>query len=371
MSIFIFIIVLVVLILVHEVGHFLSAKRAGIRVDEFGIGFPPRILGKKIGETIYSINAIPFGGFVKIFGEDPGRKEAISGPDSEKSFINKPRIIQTLVLFAGVGFNVILAWILFSISFTAGMPTAADNPLVINNQNRFTDQRLAIIIVLPDSPAEDVGLKAGDTLLAVKAGTEDIPELTPNGVSNFIALHGDDELTVEYQRGEELLSANIMPMRDVIGNEPNRSAIGISMGLIGTLKLPLHLAVWEGGKLTLNMLWAVTVAIIGLIASAFTLSADLSQIAGPVGIVTFVGDAAALGFVALLNFTAIISLNLAIINLLPFPALDGGRILFVMIEAIKGSPIRPKVVSILNTLGFALLILAMLVVTYNDILKLF
>jgi regulator of sigma E protease len=371
MSIIIFIIVLVVLILVHEVGHFFSAKRAGIRIDEFGIGFPPRLFGKKIGETIYSVNAIPFGGFVQIFGEDPRKEEAITGPDSSRSFVNKPKIIQSLVLFAGVGFNIILAWILFSVSFTAGMPTAADNPLVNKQAGTFSGASLTIVAVLPDSPAEDAGFKSGDELIGVSANGERVSDLTSKSVSDFIAAHGDGEINIEYKRGDELQSLSVLPSSNIITAEPERNAIGISMGIVGTLKLPVYLAVWEAGKLTTNLLAAIAVAIIGLIASALTLSADLSQIAGPVGIVSFVGDAAALGFVALLNFTAIISLNLAIINLLPFPALDGGRILFVAIEAVKGSPIRPKIASILNTLGFAILILAMLAVTYNDILKLF
>ena len=143
------------------------------------------------------------------------------------------------------------------------------------------------------------------------------------------------------------------------------------MGLVGTLKLPPHLAVWEGLKTTLSMLVAVTIGILSFLAAAITLTADLSQVAGPVGIVSFVGDAAALGLVPLITFTAFISLNLAVINLLPIPALDGGRLLFVGIEAVRGTPIKPATVNALNTIGFVFLIFLMVVITYSDIARIF
>ena len=152
MSIIIFIIVLVVLILVHEFGHFISAKKSGIRVDEFGIGFPPRIFGKKIGETTYSLNWIPFGGFVKIFGENPD-EESISGPDSKRSFVNKKRRIQALVIVAGVVFNMLLAIILFSAGFLIGMPVSDNDPLIVDKGYEITNSALTVISVLNESPA--------------------------------------------------------------------------------------------------------------------------------------------------------------------------------------------------------------------------
>ncbi|MFQ5661997.1 MAG: RIP metalloprotease RseP [Candidatus Paceibacteria bacterium] len=370
MSIIIFIIVLVVLILVHEVGHFIAAKRAGIRVDEFGIGFPPKIFSKKIGETNYSLNWIPFGGFVKIFGEDPS-EESISGPDSKRSFVNKKRGTQALVIAMGVIFNMLLAVVLFSWGFMAGMPVSDIDPLVVDKGYEISNPKLTVIDVLEDTPAENAGLKAGDEILSVATRSDNVEVLNADNVSEFIAAHKGEDIAFVYDRNGEVALAEIIPEENVVPDEPERGAIGTLLGTVGTLKLPVHRALIEGAVLTYEMTVLIAVALGGFLASAFTLSADLSQIAGPVGIVGLVGDAAALGLIALLNFTAIISIHLAIINLLPFPALDGGRLVVILIEAIKRSPLKPKIVNAVNTIGFILLILLMLVVTYSDIVKLF
>ncbi|MBT3282595.1 hypothetical protein HON59_01050 [bacterium] len=370
MSIIIFIIVLVVLILVHEFGHFISAKKSGIRVDEFGIGFPPRIFGKKIGETTYSLNWIPFGGFVKIFGENPD-EESISGPDSKRSFVNKKRRIQALVIVAGVVFNMLLAIILFSAGFLIGMPVSDNDPLIVDKGYEITNSALTVISVLNESPAMEGGLKAGDELLGVATRSEAVEVLDADTVSEFIASHGGEEIAFVYERNSEVLLAEVVPESGIVDDDIERAAIGTLLGTVGTLKLPIHKAIIEGVVLTGEMTVLIAVGLGGFIVSAFTLSADLSQVAGPVGIVGLVGDAAALGLIALLNFTAIISIHLAIINLLPFPALDGGRLVVIAIEAIKKSAIKPKIVNTVNGIGFVLLILLMLVVTYSDIIKLF
>jgi len=369
-SIIIFIIVLVVLILVHEVGHFISAKKSGIRVDEFGIGFPPKIFSKKVGETRYSLNWIPFGGFVKIFGEDPN-EESISGPDSARSFVNKKRPVQALVIVAGVVFNVLLAVVLFSAGFFIGMPVSDGDPLVVDKGYEITGAKLTIINVLAESPAEIAGLKAGDEILSVATKRDNVEVLDSQNVSDFIASHKGEEIAFVYERDGEVVLAKIVPESGVIKDDPERSAVGTLLGSVGILKLPIHKALFEGIILTKEMTVLIAIALGGFLLSAFSLSADLSQIAGPVGIVGLVGDAAALGLVALLNFTAIISIHLAIINLLPFPALDGGRLVVIAIEAIKRSPIKPKIVNGVNTVGFALLILLMIAVTYSDIIKFF
>lgn len=370
MSIIIFIIVLVVLILVHEFGHFISAKKSGIRVDEFGIGFPPRIIGKKIGETTYSLNWIPFGGFVKIFGEDPN-EESISGPDSSRSFVNKPRRIQALAIASGVIFNMLLAVILLSLGFMIGMPVSEGDPLIVEKGYEITSSELTVINVLEDVPAMDGGLKAGDKILSIATKSEAVETLDADTASEFIASHTGEEIAFVYKRNGEVALAEVIPKTGIVPNEEERGAIGALLGDVGTLKLPIHKALIEGIVLTGEMTALIAVGLGSFIASAFTLSADLSQVAGPVGIVGLVGDAVALGFVALLNFTAIISIHLAIINLFPFPALDGGRLVVIAIEAIKRSPIKPKVVNAINGIGFILLILLMLAVTYSDIIKLF
>ncbi|NQV88425.1 MAG: RIP metalloprotease RseP [Parcubacteria group bacterium] len=367
MSIIIFIIILVVLILVHELGHFLVAKKNGIRVDEFGLGYPPRIatLWRKNG-TDYTLNAIPFGGFVKIFGENPD-DESISGPEKEKSFVNKSRGVQASVLIAGVAFNIVFAWILISAGFLWGLPTPAN----YIGAGSVTDVKLIITSVVKNSPAEKADIKAGDSILSMTTGNDTLSELTPENVSRFITEHGDSEIIVSYSRGDSALTPLRTTVRPESGIAIDKKAIGISMDMIGVLKLPILPAVIEGLKTTINLIWATTIGLGIFIGNAILGRGDFSQVAGPVGIVGIVGDVTNLGFVYLLSFTAFISINLAVINLIPFPALDGGRLLFVAIEAIKRSPINPKIANIINTIGFALLIILMVVVTFHDIVKLF
>jgi regulator of sigma E protease len=367
MTIILFLAVLIVLILVHETGHFIFAKLTGMRVDEFGIGFPPRIVGKRFGETLYSVNAVPFGGFVKIFGEDP-TEGIVAGPDAARSFSRKPAYAQALVLVAGVLFNVLLGWFLYSAAFMTGMPTVveeADIALVENPQ-------LTILNVLPDSPSEEAGFEPGDILLAMSLEDSGAPlkPQTATEASSFIASHPGEKITVEFARDGETKGTTVIPRPGLIAEEPERAAIGTYFGIVGTLQLSPFAAIVEGGKQTISMLQYITVAFIDLIAQAVQFKADLSQVAGPIGIVGLVGDAASVGIVALMSFTALISINLAVINLLPFPALDGGRLLFVLIETVKGSPIKPAIANTLNVIGFALLILLMIAVTYHDILRL-
>lgn len=368
MTILIFLGVLLVLIIVHEFGHFIVAKKSGIRVDEFGIGFPPKLFGKKYGETEYTINALPFGGFVRIFGENPS-EIPIPGTHHPRALINKPKYIQAAVLFAGVFFNMILAWILFSLTLMIGTSAVGGSQDQALSQY-FSGEQLLITQVLPNSPAGEALLVPGDEIVALTSGDTVIIPLNPEDVSTFIKANNDTQISLEFKRDTVLNSVILTPEQGLISESPETPAVGIGMGLVGTLKLPVHIAIWEGGKHTIKTLYRVTVGIGTFVYDALLFKADLSTVAGPVGIVGLVGDASALGLIALMNFTAIISLNLAVINLIPFPALDGGRLLFLLIEAIKGSPIRPQITNTFNFLGFALLILLMLVVTYGDIVRL-
>jgi len=363
MSIIIFLIVLAALVFVHELGHFLAAKKSGIRVDEFGLGFPPKLWSKKVGETEYSLNLIPFGGFVKIFGENPD-EESISGPESARSFVNKPRPIQAIVLVAGIVFNFLFAWLLISFSFMIGV--AASFADYSQYASRIENVALTVTHVSPQSPAEAAGIKAGDAITRVNDLTGE--ELTVEAVQDVISQSAGAPIELEYARKEETFSKIIEAKEGVV---EDKLAIGIGMDRAGILSLPIHLALWEGGKLTIYMIKAVAVGLYDFIMSAFVGDADFSDVSGPVGIVGLVGDATRLGFTYLLMFTAIISINLGVINLVPFPALDGGRLLFVLIESIKRGPINPRIANTINAVGFALLLLLMFVVTYKDITKLF
>ncbi len=363
MNILIFLIILLVLIVSHEFGHFIVAKKSGIRVDEFAFGFPPKIFGIKKGETTYSLNALPVGGYVKIFGENP-TEESISGPDSKRSFVNKPWYIQAAVLLAGVTMNFLVAWLLFSVGFMSGLPTslgAEPAGTVITNQS------LTITSILKDSPAEKAGLKIGDKLKEFKTTTDVTETPSATSVQYFVRKHGTEPITVSFERGPDALTAIVTPKNGLVDNAPG---IGISMDTIGTLKLSVPQAVWQGLTLSAHLFVATVVGFYTLLHDAFLGHGSIAGITGPVGIVGVVGDAAHFGFIYLLSFTALISINLAVINLVPFPALDGGRLLFLLIEKIKGSRINPAVANMVNLIGFGLLMLLMAIITYHDIIKL-
>lgn len=362
MSIILFIIILAILILAHEMGHFIAAKRAGVRVDEFGLGFPPRLYQKKIGETVYSVNAFPVGGFVKIFGENPD-DESQRGKDAARSLTHKPKLIQAWVISAGVIFNLLLAWILLSVGLMAGMPYSVDDSVY---GARVQNPALTITQVLPKSPAEVAGLKGGDAIVALSVGNDKLDDPKVETTQNFIAAH--DELTLTYRRGGETKTTLVRPHDGIVDG---RRAIGISMDMVGVLKLSPYEALTLGVTTTLSLTQATIVGIFDFFKNMFIGQADLSGVAGPVGLVGVVGSASALGLGHLISLTAVISINLAVINLLPFPALDGGRLFFILIEWIKRSPIKPEIANAANGIGFILLIALMTFVTFHDVVKIF
>ena len=359
MSILLFLAVILLLVLVHEFGHFIIAKRAGIRVDEFAFGFPPRIFKKKFGETTYSFNALPLGGYVKIYGENPGD---VSG-DVGRSFTHQSKWIQAFVITGGVIFNLLLAWFLVTTTLIVGVPAPVDG----GGGYPISDQRLMVTGVHEKSPAEASGMKAGDVLLKLSDGNDSITPTSPEAVTSFVSGHEGYPLAVTFEHGGVVKESTVTPVSGIV---PDHPAIGIYMDMVGTLKLPLHLALLEGLKRTYEYTALTAVGITQFLSSVVTGHSDFSQVTGPVGIVNAVGDAASIGIVNLLLFTALISINLAVINVLPFPALDGGRLLFIIIEGVTRRPIKTNVANALNLAGFALLMLLMVVVTYHDIAKL-
>ena len=364
MEILIFIVVIVALIVVHEFGHFVVAKWSGMRVDEFGLGYPPRamIIGK-IGETEYTLNWLPFGGFVKIFGED----SSLDKLGMPNSFSSKTRLAQALVLVAGVAMNLFFAYVLITGALVMGTPRALSENEVATAKN----VELAVANVLPGSPAAQAGLLPGDVILFAEDGHNMLPETTPSAFTKFVSEGGSNKtitLSVRHSDGKET-TLFARPIEGLIASDPSRPAIGVEVANIGVVPLSLGSAIVEGARLTWSATILTAVGLWHFFYGVFTLSADLSQVAGPVGIAGVVGTASMQGFGYLFSIMAIISINLALINLIPVPALDGGRLLFVIIESVIRRPIKASVAHAVNAVGFVFLILLMLVVTAHDIFR--
>lgn len=362
MTILIFVLVLIALIVVHEFGHFVAAKWSGMRVDEFGLGYPPKVWGKKIGETEYTFNALPFGGFVKIFGEDPEPGEAAA----PRSFTSRPRVLQALVLVAGIAMNLFFAYLLITATLFMGTTRAlTDEEIAL-----APDAQLAIASVLPGSPAADSGLRAGDLILSTEAAGD---SYAGPDAALFTTFVNEQEpglpMTLTVRSGEETREVEVTPRAGIIANAPERAALGVGLASVGTVSMPWYQALWDGVLITWELTKQTAIALVAFFGSIFTLSADLAQVSGPVGIAGAVGNASSDGLSPLMTITALISINLALINLLPIPALDGGRLLFVIIEAITRRPIKPSIANAINGIGFIALILLMLVVTASDIFK--
>ena len=362
MSILIFLGVLFVLILVHEWGHYITAKWTKMRVDEFAIGFPPRLFSVRRGETEYSLNALPIGGYVKILGEN-GEERVLSSEDAARTFSARPKWAQALVLIAGVTMNVLLAWIIFIGLLMAGTSVQVDESTASENA------RLLVLGTAASSPASVLPVQA--EIVGVRRSSEELTSLTPSALVAFVEAGQGAPVTISYQVPDEpLTSVTITPTAGIDSTRPDTPLLGLQSGLVEERSYGFGAAVVEGTKQTVGMIGAITVGLFELLSQAIIGQADLSQVAGPVGIVEHVGKAASFGFDSLLFITAVISLNLAVINLFPIPALDGGRLVFVAIEAITRRPINPVWAGRVNLVGFGLLLLLMVAVTFSDIMKL-
>ncbi len=355
-TIIVFILILGLLIFVHEFGHFIVAKRAGVKVEEFGFGFPPRIFGIKKGETIYSLNFLPIGGFVKIHGEEgkPTDKQSPKDSDKRRAFYNKPIGIRAIILIAGVTMNLLLAAFLLSLGYWLGLPAMVDD-----QTTNLEGVRIQITQVVFDSPASQAGIKMGDIITQFNKVAD---------MQKFVDEHKGQEITLTIQRGDEVLEKTLVPR---VSHPENEGPLGIALARTAIVSYPWYRALIMGITSTVNLTWLIMAALGGLLWQLMMTGRLAIEIAGPVGIFNLTGQAAQLGFIYLLQLTALISINLAIINILPFPALDGGRLLFLAIEKIKGSPVSQKVERIAHTAGFAILILLMIAVTWRDIVRIF
>ena len=370
LTIVIFILVLSVLVFAHELGHFMMARRFGVKAEEFGFGFPPRAVGlykndqgkwkpvwgaKEVTDspgTIYSLNWLPLGGFVKIKGEN-GENE--NEPDS---FAGKPIWQRAFMLSSGVVMNIVLAAVLISAGFMVGLPQALDGQS--DPRAHVSDKKIQIVEVMKNTPAESAGLKIGDVILSV----DDNNFSNYEELKNFVAANVGKELSYKIKRGRDLIEAGITPE---LMAETNRGGIGVGVTETGLVSYPWYLAVLEGVKTTLSLTWAIIAAFYELIKGLIFGSGVTADLSGPVGIAALTGQVAKMGFIYLLQFTALLSINLAVINFFPFPALDGGRILFLIIEKIKRSPVKREVEGAIHNIGFALLMVLILVVTLRDV----
>src|SRR3989344_1420803 len=353
MSAILLIIILAILVLSHEFGHFIFAKLFGMKVEEFGIGLPPRITGFKRGETLYSVNWIPFGGFVRILGEDSTNEKA----QSDGAFSTKSRKAQAIVVVAGILFNIIFAFLLMWFGFFAiGLPVSTAD--YSSYGSSLTDRHTVITYVKPGSAGEKAGITGGSTIDEIGAVTLTIVTPSPDDVSRLVREYAGTPISLHFSEGEEIL---VVP-------DP---LIGIEMDEVGTLTLGPIDSLVVGTKATFYLTYRTPLGIALFLKDTFTGNGSLSAVVGPVGIASLVGEASKQGFASLLLLTVILSITLAVVNCIPFPALDGGRLLFIIIETIKGRPIKEKIVGVTNAVGFALLLLLMVVVTIHDVSKFF
>ena len=366
----IFIAILGVLIFVHELGHFVTARRNGVKADEFGFGFPPRLAGfvrdEKTGKfefvwgnkeieskhTVYSINWIPLGGFVRIKGEDGNGTKDLDSFASKKAW---PRI---KILAAGVIMNFIFAWILISIGFMIGAPETIES-----NDVNIANAKIQISEVFPDSPADKAGIKIGDEILKENKQTS-FAGVTD--VQNYINSNKGKAIDFNVLRGSDIVEIKVVPRENAPAGQ---GAIGIALAQTVIKRYPVHEALWNGAIAVYNLTIAILLALGGIIMKLFAGNGVGAEVSGPIGIAILTKQVATLGLVYVLQFAALLSINLGIINALPIPALDGGRILFILIEKIKGSPVTQKTEQLFHTIGFVLLMLLMVLVTLRDVLK--
>lgn len=329
------------LVFVHELGHFITAKLTGMRVDEFAIGFGPRLVSFRYGETVYSIRMVPLGGFNDIAGMNPDDNDA-----GDRGYCRKPILSRMIVILAGSAMNFILPVVLFfGIFFFAGVQTPNPAPVLGT--------------VLADNPAAEAGLLANDRILAVDGkpiGTWQ--ELVDAIRSN----HGNVPMTMQVERDGKDLTVSVTPHYDA---SQQRGYIGI---------VNAYESSYPGFIQSVSMAFERTAMIVAMMLDALcriVLELSGSELAGPIGVAQMAGEVAEMGIVPLLNFAALLSLNLAIINLMPVPALDGGHFLTLCVEAVRGKPLSPKIMHYIQNVGVGFIILLMLLAMKNDVVRIF
>ena len=330
------------LVLVHEFGHFITAKMTGMRVDEFAIGFGPKLISKRRGETIYSLRAIPLGGFNDIAGMDSD-----NNPAGERGFCAKPVLSRMIVILAGAAMNFVLPIVLFFMIYaTLGEGHPANEPIIGG--------------VIDGMSAEKAGLKDGDEILSVDGQTVGTwKEFT----DKLRTIEAGQNILLKYKRGDEIGEVTVSP---TFNEQEKRVLIGVQSSIVYEEK-----SVPESFTLAISHTKEITVMMIDSIAMLFREPEQTENLAGPIGIVQMSGQVAERGFIPLLNFAALLSINLGIVNLLPVPVLDGGHFVNLFIEAVRGKPLGSKAVAYTQRVGIALLLMLMLFATKNDLVRVF
>ncbi len=368
-----FIIILSVLVLIHELGHYLVAKKLGIKVEEFGIGFPPRAYGKKIGETLYSINWLPIGGFVKLYGEDSagggkivvGSKQnaaskevhatshmlhAAGDSDIKRAFFARPLWQRMAVVTAGVIMNFVLAVVLISFLFsTQGVPLPTDNVIVSG--------------ISKNSPAEMVGLQNEDKILRIN---DKVINKTDDFISETKKLRGT-EVSLLVLRNDKEFTVSLTPR---LNPPKGEGAMGVSITNIVVKKYtwyeaPIYGTV-EAGKFS----WLILSGLSDMVRDLFTGGVKPETVAGPIGVAQLTGEAVRAGWFAVLWFVALLSLNLAVLNIMPIPALDGGRFFFMIIELVTRRRVSAKYEGYAHAVGLVVLLGLMVLITLLDLSRL-
>lgn len=349
-SILTFVVFLSVLVLVHELGHFIAARRAGIWVEEFGFGIPPKVFGIKRGETIYSINLLPFGGFVRLHGEEDAGK--VQKP--KEAFVSKSWGVRMFVVYAGIIMNMVLAILAFGIVYTfTGIPKVVDTGVV------------RVIGISSGSPAETYGIKEGDFLK--KVGDKEV--FTVDELTSEVIKYKDTEASLFIERNGQNMVLNVTPR----SNPPkDQGALGvvISSSTVESFYPPVwqrpFYGAWYGLKEAFFWGQVIVLGLFKTIQGLFVGQIP-KDLVGPTGLYAVTSEITKQGIIAVINWTGIISVNLAVLNILPFPALDGGRGAFLVIEKVFGKKVKPKVENTIHTLGLILLISMIVAVTYKEI----
>ncbi|MDD5341677.1 MAG: RIP metalloprotease RseP [Patescibacteria group bacterium] len=350
-TVLLFLIILGILVFVHEAGHFYAARKMGMKVEEFGFGFPPKIWSRtgKDG-VVYSINWIPLGGFCKIKGEDG------DSLDSD-SFAAKKAWRRAIVLIAGVVMNFLLCAVLLSFGFMVGLPQSVDQQSLA--AGIVKDYKVQVVSVLDGKPAQAAGVLTGDILLSADGKPV-------NGIQNLVQYTTGkigQPVDFKFQRDGQTIDKEIT----IADLGEGRGGIGVGLIETGIVTYPVHLAVWNGFKMTGILAGQFALAFYDIIKNLIIGKPLGVDVSGPVGIAVLTGQVAKMGLVYILQFTALLSLNLAIINILPFPALDGGRLLFILIEKIRRKPVSQKLEGLIHTIGFSILLILIVIITFQDI----